>query len=140
MTRIVESLACLLIFCNVVRADCLTATPLWQNTALPPQTGQFMVEFDATPNQANMNGITAMSLGPGSQFDDFAILIRFKGNGRIVVRNGGSYDSDVETFYTVGLSHHFRVQVDVPNHRSMPSCVVSTSPSGSTWQLKSYRP
>jgi len=116
VTRIVEALACLLIFCNVARADCLTGSPAWQNTAIPSRGGQFAVEFDATPSIANMNGITTLALGVGSTFDDYAILVRFKGDGRIVVRNGTTYGFDAEVLYTPGSSHHVRALIDVPNH------------------------
>ena len=115
MNRIVFVRAWLLICCSVVRADCLTGASPWQNTAISPQGGQFAVEFDATPSDANMDGITALSLGAGLTFDDYAILIRFY-EGRIDVRNGSGYAFDVEVLYTVGSSHHIRAQIDVPNH------------------------
>ena len=95
---------------------------------MAPQSGQFVVEFDATPSSANTNGITALSLGAGSGFDDYAMLIRFKGTGRIVVRNGSGYYSDVEVRYTAGSSHHVRVQADLSNHIYS---VWVTPPSGS---------
>ena len=115
MNRSLLALPWLLIWCDVVRADCLTATVPWQNTSISPQSGQFIVEFDATPNDVIMDGITAMSLGAGSTFDDYAILIRFH-EGRIDVRNGSEYAFDVEVLYTVGSSHHIRAQIDVPNN------------------------
>ena len=86
--RVVAALACLLTCCAVGRGECLTGVTAWQNTAVPPRTGQFTVEFDATPNEPNGNGIVVMSLGPGSNFNDFAVLIRFKESGRIVVLAG----------------------------------------------------
>ncbi len=115
MNRILLALPWLLICCDVVRADCLTAAVPWQNTSIPLQSGQFIVEFDATPNDVIMDGITAMSLGAGSTFDDYAILIRFR-EGRIDVRSGSEYAFDVEVLYTVGSSHHIRAQIDIPNH------------------------
>ena len=74
MNRIVFAHAWLLICCSVVRADCLTGAPAWQNTAISPQSGQFAVEFDATPSIANMDGIAALSLGVGSMPDMFRFL------------------------------------------------------------------
>ena len=81
--RVVAAVACLLTCCTVGRGECLTGFNVWQNTAIAPRTGQFTVEFDATPNEPNGNGIVTMSLGPGSNFDDYAILIRFKITGQV---------------------------------------------------------
>ncbi len=125
--RVVAALACLLTCCTVGRGACLTGVTAWQNTAVPPRTGHFTVEFDATPNEPGGNGIVTMSLGPGSNFDDFAVLIRFKGSGQIVVRNGNVYDFDVEVLYIAGSSHHVRAEINVPEHTYS---VWVTPPSG----------
>jgi len=122
------SLACVLIFCDVVHGGCLTGSPMYQNTAILSQSGHFTVEFDATPGNANMDGITALSLGAGSNHADYATDVRFDPDGSIVVRNGNMLGFDVEVLYTVGLSHHFRLQIDVPNHIHS---VWVTPPSGS---------
>ena len=129
--RVVAALACLLTCCTVGRGECLTGSNVWQNTAISPQSGQFAVEFDATPNNANMDGITALSRGAGLNFDDYAILIRFY-EGRIDVRNGSQYAFDVEVLYTVGSSHHVRAQINVPDHTYS---VWVTPPSGSEIEI-----
>ena len=131
--KIVTAIACLLICCNVGRGgDCMTGSGVFQNREFPPQSDQFTVEFEATPLQAKMNGVTTLSLGPAMTFDDCAILIRFREDGRIVVRNGDGYASDVEVLYTVGESHCFRVQVNVPDHRYS---VWVNPPSGAEVQI-----
>ena len=42
---------------------CSTGSPTWQNTPIAAQSGPFTVEFDATPNDPNMDGLTTLSLG-----------------------------------------------------------------------------
>ena len=124
-TRVVAAVAGLLICCAVGRGECVTGSSTWQNSAIPPRNGQFTVEFDVTPS--GVNGIVAMSLGPGSNFNDFAVLIRFNGSGQIIVRNGGVYSFDVEVLYTAGSIHHVRAQINVPEHTYS---VWVTPPSG----------
>ncbi len=125
--RVVAAVAGLLTCCTVGSGECLTGVTTWQNTAVPPRTGQFTVEFDATPNEPNGTGVVSMSLGPGSGFPDLAVQIRFREFGRIVVGNKDVYDFDVEVLYTVGSSHHVRAQINVPDHTYS---VWVTPPSG----------
>ena len=112
--RIVASLACVLIFCDVVRGNCLTSSPAWQNTALfLPQSGQFAVEYDATPNNANMDAITALSLGAGSTFDVLAdFTMGGSGEGTLSILGGASVTvALVGGAYTQALTGHLGIEL-----------------------------
>src|SRR5690606_2413278 len=98
-------------------STCFVSTATWRNTPITTQTGSFSVEFEATPNNANMNGIVALSKGPGDAFDDFATLIRFNNEGYIDVRDGNTYRSVNPTPYTPGTRYKFRMIIHVPQRR-----------------------
>jgi hypothetical protein len=97
---------------------CITSSmDEWQNTPITSQNDTFTVQFDATPNVANINALTMLSKGEGSVFDDYAILVRFNDNGVIDAINGESgYTSDTTIPYTAGTSYHFSLEIDIPSH------------------------
>ena len=97
--------------------DCHTATSSWQNFPFDAQSGTFTVEFLATPHDANMDGIFALSAGTGAAYSDFAVLVRFNTSGTIDARNGGSYAADQTLSYNVGETYLFRIVVDCTAHR-----------------------
>ncbi|MCH7535303.1 MAG: LamG domain-containing protein, partial [Bacteroidetes bacterium] len=103
----------------------------WQNTPFSPQTGIFTVEYDVTPNGTNIDAITALSLGPGSTFSNFSVLVRFNSAGNIDVRNNDTYQADIVLPYTAGVSYHFRLEIDVPQHIYS----VYVTPSGGSEQV-----
>src|SRR3990167_7250501 len=70
---------------------CTTSSLTWQNTPLPSQTGLFTVTFNSTPNNANMNGVTGLSLGSASDYTYLATIVRFNETGFIDARNGNAY-------------------------------------------------
>ncbi len=88
----------------------------WQNFSMPSQTGTFTVQFDAIPNNSNMDGVTTVSLGAGSTYDDYAVLIRFNPSGLIDARNGAGYAADVAVPYSAGASYHFLAEINVTTH------------------------
>ncbi len=92
----------------------VTATTNWQNFAVPTQTGRFQAEFDAVPNDANMDGVIALSAAAVGNYNECAVLVRFAGSGTIDARNGSSYAANTAVNYTPGTTYHFRLVVDVP--------------------------
>ena len=92
-----------------------TSTGSFQNTTLPSQSGTFTVEYDATPNAANIDGATALSLGAATAYSNLACIVRFFTDGEIDVRNGGSYMADSLVTYSASTSYHFRLVIDVSN-------------------------
>ena len=112
---------------NAGSGACQTSTTIWQNFPITAQTGVFTARFDAVPNMDNMNGHTVFSEGPGTTYQDYAILIGFAPSGFLNARNGGSYGAQTQIPYTAGTTYHFRVEVDVPAH----TYSVHVTPEGS---------
>jgi 3-phytase len=100
---------------DCVSVSCLTTTSSWQNNPIPPQTGSFTVEYDATPNGNDLDAIVALSNGEGFDYPDFATLTRFYGTG-IDSRDYDTYRSDNTIPYSAGTSYHFLLEVDVTSH------------------------
>jgi hypothetical protein len=96
--------------------SCITSSQVWQNVSISPQSGTFTVEFDAIPEGDNIDALTMLSSGPGSQYTDYAASIRFSTEGFIDVRNYDQYNSDVDVPYTSGTSYHFQAQINVSTH------------------------
>src|SRR5882672_312612 len=111
--------------------SCLTSSGIWQNSAVASQTGAFEVQFDATPNAANMNGVAGFSNGPATDWTSLAVIVRFNATGTIDARNGADYAATATIPYTAGTTYHFRLDVDVPSHRYS----VSVTPAGAAEQL-----
>ena len=57
--------------------DCVTGTPVWQNSAIGPFAGLLVVTWRATPSQSDMDGLIGLSMGAGGAFADYACLVRF---------------------------------------------------------------
>ncbi len=93
---------------------CVTSSPTWQNISLTSQSGSFEFHFDALPNNANMDGIVALSQRAGATFADYAVIVRFGPSGNIDVRDGAAYAADAVVAYSPGTNYQFRVVVDVP--------------------------
>jgi hypothetical protein len=83
----------------------------WQNTAISTQGVPFQASFDATPNLANMDGVTGLSLGSGATYMSLAAIVRFNPSGFIDARNGGLYAATTNVPYRAGFSYHFRLQI-----------------------------
>ena len=92
------------------------------NTPFPNQTGQFSIEFDATPianTSAVINTTIGFSDGPRGGLPGQAGAIIFNTAGKIQGRGftGGEPANTVAPSYTVGQTYHFRLEVDITNHR-----------------------
>src|SRR5262249_5001311 len=100
------------------QAACVTAAPgaLAQNTAFASQAGTFTAQFYATPSASPINGGVGVSRGAQTGFSGFACLVAFNNTGQITARNGGSYAAAAPINYSAGVTHHFRLVVNVPAH------------------------
>lgn len=105
-----------------------TSSATWQNWPLPIQRGRFRVEFDATPNGANIDGVTALSAGPASAYPNFGPMVQFNITGYIDVCNGGAYQAAASVHYSAGASYHFRMEIDTGSR----TYGVYVTPSGSS--------
>jgi hypothetical protein len=61
-----------------------------------------------------MDGVIALSPIQGSDYTDYAALVRFSTTGTIDARNGGSYSSDASIPYVQGQQFRFRLAIDIP--------------------------
>src|SRR5207302_1532320 len=92
---------------------CTTSSTAWQNTAFASQNGSFTAQFDATPNGANIDAGTGLSLAAAGSYTDLAVIVRFDSANVIDARNGGGYSAANVIPYTPGTSYRFRLVVDV---------------------------
>jgi hypothetical protein len=100
-------------------AVCLTADSggSWRNATFTSQTSTFTATFDATPTASPLNGVVGLSRGAQAAYAGFGVLVRFNPSGQIDARNGGAYAAASSIPYAAGVSHHFRVEVNVGTHR-----------------------
>lgn len=92
--------------------DCSTSASAWRNHPASALDGVFNVEFEATPNADNIDGLFAVSQGAGATYADFAVLVRFNDSGAVDARNGAVYSAATLFPYQRGKTYHFRVVVD----------------------------
>jgi hypothetical protein len=102
---------------SVSNAACSVATSggPWINTPFASQSGKFTAVFDATPS-ATVNAVVGLSQGAETSYAGFGVLVRFNASGQIDARNGGVYAADAVIPYSAGVTHRFRVVVDVGAH------------------------
>src|SRR2546425_1622860 len=101
--------------CNLA-VTCVTSAGSWQNVAFAAQSGAFVAEFDATPNNAAMDGVMGLSNGPAAAYTSLAAIVRFNTSGMIDAINGGAYAASAAIPYSAGTTYHFRFVVSVPAH------------------------
>src|SRR2546425_418414 len=95
---------------------CVTSAGSWQNVAFAPQSGSFTAEFDATPQNAAMDGVVGLSNGPAADYSSLAAIVRFNTSGMIDARNGGAYAASAAIPYSAGTTYNFRLVVSVSAH------------------------
>src|SRR3712207_2808822 len=79
-------------FLDATAAACKTSSTKWRNSAFRSQAGTFTVSFDATPDKARMNGVTALSTKRAADWSDTAASVRFFTSGYIEALNGSHPD------------------------------------------------
>src|SRR5881397_2262341 len=95
---------------------CVIRAGSWQNVAFAAQSGAFAAEFDATPNNAAMDGVMGLSNGPAADYTSLAAIVRFNTSGMIDARNGGAYAASAAIPYSAGTTYNFRLVVSVSAH------------------------
>ncbi len=113
-------------------STCVTASSAnatWTNTAIAPaKTGTFTASFDATPSQAGLGSVIAISKGTQTAYTGFANLVRFNNAGDIEARNGGAYAAAATIPFTAGVTYHFRLLINVTAH----TYSIFVTPAGQT--------
>jgi hypothetical protein len=94
--------------------DVVTAQTI--NGSIGAQTGQFTLRFTGLPQAAPMEGGFALAQGTPGGFSGTAAAVLFAPDGTILVRNGAAYQA-TGVSYAAGVSHHFRMAVDVAAQR-----------------------
>jgi hypothetical protein len=90
-----------------------SSSTAWTNTAFTTQAAPFTVTYDATPSQANMDGVVGFSMNAAVAYTNLAAITRFaSASGNIDVMNGANYAADVAVPYAASLKYHFRVVID----------------------------
>jgi Bacterial Ig domain len=97
-------------------AACPVSTSIWQNKLIATESAQFQAIFDATPNLANMDGVTGFSLGTADAYARLAISVRFNSSGSIDARNGANYAANSSVPYLPGQNYHFRLIINPSTH------------------------
>jgi hypothetical protein len=96
---------------------CLLSSGTWVNTVLgQTQTGSFRIVFDAKPISATEDGVTGLSSGPASAYQDLAAAVRFNSAGTIDARNGGSYTAATAIPYSAGVAYHVILDINIAKH------------------------
>src|SRR6185436_13399917 len=119
--------------CNFrVVAECVTtpAPGTWVNTSFANQTGIFTATFDATPSQAAIDSVMALSSGAKTAFADFACLVRFNVTDTIDARNADVYAAANTIPYSPNVKYTFRLVVNVPAR----TYSIFVTPAGGTEQ------
>jgi len=116
---------------TITAANCVISSGAWQNVAIPSQAGGFEVQFDATPSQANMNGVVGLANGPAGAYTDLAGTLAFQQTGVIEARNGGAYGAAAALPYSAGTTYHVRLDVNLASH----TYDIYVTPAGAAEQL-----
>jgi len=94
---------------------CFLAGSSWVDASFSTQSNnQFTVSFDATPQGANIDGVTGISTNPAAAYADMAAIIRFNNTGTIDVMNSSAYQAQNTVAYSAGTSYHFVFTVNTP--------------------------
>jgi hypothetical protein len=96
--------------------ECYVSTTTWQNDSFATQTTPFVAQFDMTPNTANMDGVTSLSLDPALYYDDAAAIVRFNVTGFMDAIDNDNYRADTVIPYSTGVTYHFRLLVYPASH------------------------
>lgn len=113
-----------------VVSNCQVSSPSWLNESVVPMSGPLVWEFEATPMDATLNAVVALSDAAGADESDYAVLVRFNNSGQIDCFDGDAYRADVAVPYAPGQTCRFHVVANVTIQR-YSACV---APAGSVWQ------
>ena len=87
--------------------------PSFREAFVGSRTGAFVFTYEATPQNANMDGLVTMSPAEGiNGYEDNAVLVRFNPEGVIDARHGSGYAAASAFAYVPGTTYEFRVTID----------------------------
>lgn len=94
-----------------------TATNVWENHAVAPQTGTFVATFATTPSGNAVDTVLGFSNGAADFWDDLAAYVRFNPSGMIDARNDAGFSSVTSLHYTAGVSYLVQMEINVITRR-----------------------
>jgi glucose/arabinose dehydrogenase len=106
----------------------ITAAMGFYNQPIAAQTGQFTVQFDASPSLSPTNATLSLSQGTVTAYSGMATIVRFNTSGDIDARNAGAYTAAATIPYSANTVYHFRMAIDVSAHTYS---IFVTPPGGS---------
>jgi glucose/arabinose dehydrogenase len=106
----------------------ITAAMGFYNQPIAAQTGQFTVQFDASPSLSPSNTTLSLSQGAVTGYSSMATIVRFNASGDIDARNGGAYAAATTIPYSANTTYHFRMAINVSTHTYS---IYVTPPGGS---------
>ncbi len=84
----------------------------WKNAEVNNISNKTLVQFDATPDAAPMDGVIGVATSSATGFRDLAAIVRFAPSGYIDARNGSAYSFDNAISYTPGIRYTFELEID----------------------------
>jgi len=100
---------------DVITSDEIISSPTWNNIWFVPVTGKGSVTFTLTPSQNNVNAYAALTgRHLVNAHEDNAIIVRANTNGFFDVRNGDTYQSDLQIGYEANTTYNIRIDMDIP--------------------------
>ncbi|NQW99053.1 M6 family metalloprotease domain-containing protein, partial [bacterium] len=103
-----------------------TATNLWGNHGVVPQSGIFSATFSTTPSSGAVDTVLGFSNGPADWWDDLAASVRFGPSGTVDARNGGDFAALTVLNYSAGVSYLVEMEINVATKRYR----VTVTPAG----------
>ncbi len=111
-------------------AESLTTTAggPWLNLAIPSQSAPFIISFNMTPGNRNIEALTGLSTTAASGHSDLALALRFNTSGSIDALNGDSYQAANTLIYQPGVVYRVRLTVDPAHHTYSATATPAGSP------------
>lgn len=85
------------------------------NKSFTPQTGRFMIEFNAKPSAEKVDGFIGLSKDAATGYSDPVVDLLFNNEGFITAKNGDTYTSDNSLAYEANKNYVCKLVIDVPN-------------------------
>ncbi|EYE99968.1 Hypothetical protein CAP_2056 [Chondromyces apiculatus DSM 436] len=95
----------------------VSANSAWVSTSMASQTGTFTASWDVTPSAASLDGALGLSFGPQTAWSGLAAIVLFDVSGRILVRNGASYQAATTITYAAGQTYKVKMVVNPANRK-----------------------
>jgi hypothetical protein len=86
---------------------------VWTNVTFPAQTGNFEIQFDATPSASKADAVMGLSAGAASSDNNLAVSVLFSNTGFIQMMNGAFPYPASSIPYVGGQKYHFTLDVNL---------------------------